>query len=337
MCNEDKKYWALNRKDKYMMSEHLRLLQLAANNDLPDTIDKETDLPLDIFRELVEGGYLKAMDAGEFGEDAYKSPRITMSGREYLERLKSEKRRDVDNILTSQIRLFISHSAADRDLVEKMLEMLRAALDLPASQIRCTSVDGYRLPAGADTEEQLRLEVHEATALVGVISASSLRSLYVAFELGARWGARRPLFPLLAPGTGPNILEGPLASLNALSSESPAQLHQLISDLSSVLQVKSEEPAVYQRYVDAILALPKEARNTHKFDINSTSGVEQGHNLPRLKFFPPFYYADDDPVPFCPACWEIDRVRIHYSPPLRSGGESRYICPRCSRKIDVQG
>lgn len=242
-----------------MMSEHLRLLELAANNGLPDTIDEETGLPLDIVRELVDAGYLKAIDASSFDGDAYMSPKITLPGREYLERLKSEERSDADNMIISQIRLFISHSTADRDLVEGLVEMLRAALSLPASQIRCTSVDGYRLPAGADTAERLRLEVHEAAAFVGVISANSLRSLYVAFELGARWGAKRPLFPLLAPGTDPSILEGPLASLNALSSANRAQLHQLISDLSAVLRVKSEEPAVYQRYVEAVLALSKTA------------------------------------------------------------------------------
>jgi hypothetical protein len=244
-----------------MMNEHLKLLELAVNNALPDTIDKETGLPLNIVRELLDAGYLTAMDTGEFGEDAYMSPRITMSGREYLQHLKSDERSDVNNMVTSPIRLFISHSAADRDLVERLVKLLRAALVLPASQIRCTSVDGYRLPAGVDTAEQLRLEVHEATVLVGVISASSLRSLYVAFELGARWGAKRPLFPLLAPGTNASILEGPLAGLNALSSASSAQLHQLISDLSTVLGIKSEEPAVYQQYVEEVLALSKAAPN----------------------------------------------------------------------------
>jgi hypothetical protein len=242
-----------------MMNEHLKLLELAASNGLPGTIDEKAGLPLDIVRELVEAGYLKAIDASSFEGDAYMSPKITLSGREYLERLKFEQRSDADTMISSPIRLFISHSAADRDLVERLVELLRSALGLPASQIRCTSVDGYRLPAGADTAEQLRLEVHEATAFVGVISASSLRSLYVAFELGARWGAKRPLFPLLAPGTEPSILEGPLASLNALSSASRAQLHQLISDLSAVLRVKSEEPAVYQRHVEAVLALSKVA------------------------------------------------------------------------------
>jgi len=238
-----------------MMSQHMKLLEMAANKALPDKIDEETDIPLDIVRELVEAGYLKAIDASSFDGEAFLSPRITLQGREYLEDLKSERRSETDDMSISPIRLFISHSSVDRELVERLVELLRAALGLPASQIRCTSIDGYRLPAGADTAEQLRIEVHEAVAFVGVISTSSLRSLYVAFELGARWGAKRPLFPLLAPGTDPRILEGPLSSLNALSSANRSQLHQLISDLATVLQVKSEEPAVYQKHVETVLAL----------------------------------------------------------------------------------
>jgi hypothetical protein len=238
-----------------MLSQHMKLLEMAANKSLPDKIDEETDIPLDIVRELVEAGYLKAIGASSFAGDAFLSPKITLQGREYLENLRSERRSETDYMSISPIRLFISHSSVDRDLVERLVELLRAALGLPASQIRCTSIDGYRLPAGADTAEQLRIEVHEAVAFVGVISKSSLRSLYVAFELGARWGAKRPLFPLLAPGTDPHILEGPLSSLNALSSTNRSQLHQLISDLATVLQIKSEEPAVYQKHVEAVLAL----------------------------------------------------------------------------------
>jgi len=320
-----------------MMSEHLKLLQLAANNDLPNTIDEDTGIPLDIFRELLDAGYLKAIDAGSSDGDAYMSPKITLSGREYLESLKSKEGSDVENMVTSQIRLFISHSSADRDLVERLVEMLRAALGLPASHIRCSSVDGYRLPAGANTDEELRLEVHEATALVGVISASSLNSLYVAFELGARWGAKRPLFPLLAPGTDPSILEGPLSSLNALSSANRAQLYQLISDLAKVLHIKSEEPAVYQRHVDAVLALSKDTSTIKNPDSKDFTEAIEEKELPTLKFIQPFYYADGDLVPFCPVCWEIDRKRIHYLPPLQQGLESRYVCPRCNRKIDIQG
>src|SRR5215510_4038610 len=99
--------------------------------------------------------------------------------------------------------LFISHSSKDLQLVRALIDLLRSALSISPEDLRCTSLDGYRLPAGVGTDDQLRLEVHDADAFIGVISYHSLQSLYVVFELGARWGARKHLVPLLAPGVTP--------------------------------------------------------------------------------------------------------------------------------------
>lgn len=86
------------------------------------------------------------------------------------------------------IKIFISHSAHDASIAASLAELFRTAMRLSKSDIRCTSVDGYRLPAGANTDEQLRREVLEAPVLVGLMSHRSFESAYVLFELGARWG-----------------------------------------------------------------------------------------------------------------------------------------------------
>jgi hypothetical protein len=156
----------------------------------------------------------------------------------------------------SLIRVFISHSSKDREFVILLIDLIRSALNFPADQIRCTSVDGYRLPAGASIAEQLRREIHEAQVFIGVISQSSLQSLYMTFELGARWGAQKHLIPLLAPGVAHTLLSSPLADLNALEATAPAQLHQLVGDLAAVLGVATSSPAAYQAQIDAILRLP---------------------------------------------------------------------------------
>jgi hypothetical protein len=154
-------------------------------------------------------------------------------------------------------------------------------------QIRCTSVDGYRLPAGADTDEQLREEALAARAFIGILSSFSLASAYVLFELGARWGTKRHLIPVLAPGTGPQTLRGPLTGLNALSCESAAQLHQLVSEVGETLGIEAESPAVYQDTIDAILfsgrsqegqGVPLQLQRPPS-DV-STSGVGRSGGLP---------------------------------------------------------
>lgn len=151
------------------------------------------------------------------------------------------------------IKLFISHSSEDAELAALFVQLVSTALTMKSQDIRCTSVDGYRLPGGSDTDEQLRDEAIEAECFVGVISPQSLASAYVLFELGARWGARRHLVPLLAPGLKPQALKGPLRGLNALSCDSMADLHQLISELSSRLQIQCEPPAAYQRQLEAVV------------------------------------------------------------------------------------
>jgi len=101
------------------------------------------------------------------------------------------------------ISVFISHSSKDAGLALALIELLKGGLGLLSDQIRCSSVDGYRLPVGVNTEAKLREEVNEARVVIGLITPSSLSSAFVMFELGARWGANQFLAPLLA---GVNLL-----------------------------------------------------------------------------------------------------------------------------------
>jgi hypothetical protein len=138
-----------------------------------------------------------------------------------------------------------------------VVKLLRSALSLPPEAIRATSVDGSRLAGGVDTDEEIRVEVREAEAMVGIISMASLDSLYVVFELGARWGAGLNLIPLMAPGVSPSAIRGPLGGKNALRADNASQLHQLVDELGKLLGIKPHPAAAYQSEVEAILSLAK--------------------------------------------------------------------------------
>lgn len=153
--------------------------------------------------------------------------------------------------------LFISHSSKDLQIVSALVNLIRSSLTIPPEEIRCTSLDGYRLSGGVPIHESLRQEVHEAEAFIGLISYHSLQSTYVAFELGARWGANKNLIPLLAPGFNIHDLKAPLTALNTLSCENAAHLHQLVRELADKLQVKLNPPDRYQQKIDETLALPR--------------------------------------------------------------------------------
>lgn len=145
--------------------------------------------------------------------------------------------------------VFISHSSRDEEIAKRLITLIRSALNLPATSIRCTSVDGYRLPTGISTDERLRQEIHDSVAFIALLTPNSLSSVYVLFELGARWGAGRRLFPLLSGDRPQNLLRGPLAALNALSCENEGQLLQFVDDLAVALGRARESPAVYRKCI----------------------------------------------------------------------------------------
>jgi hypothetical protein len=148
-----------------------------------------------------------------------------------------------------EIKVFISHSSRDQEVVKRIITLVRSALNLSASAIRCTSVDGYRLPAGTPTDEVLRQEIHDSAAFVALITPRSLKSAYVLFEIGGRWATRKPFFPLVCGAETVRLVRGPLASLNCLRCDNEPQLFQFTDELARALRMTLESPAVYHKCI----------------------------------------------------------------------------------------
>lgn len=184
---------------------------------------------------------------------------------------------------TSQLNLFISHSSEESELAELIVELLKMALNLPSKTIRCTSVDGYRLSGGVDSVAQLREEVVATKALVGIISSTSISSLWVVFELGARWGIDKYLLPLMAPGASTDLLSGPLATRHALRSDERGQLLQLVGDIADELGIESEESTVYDKYISKILEYAEEYTPTDTGQIEERTQSQEEVELSLLR------------------------------------------------------
>jgi len=217
------------------------------------------------------------------------------------------------------ILVFISHSSKDADLALALIELLKAGLGLLSNQIRCSSVDGYRLPVGVNSEATLREEVNEAKAVIGLITQSSLSSAFVMFELGARWGANQYLAPLLA-GVKPAELRGPLSLLNALSSSNEAQLHQLLENISAQLGLSLQSAASYTRYISAVKQL---SEGIVAPTVVKLSGKEE------MVFEESVYWKRQNGQregPYCPVCYDDNQKVVHLNPGATRGTYGCGVC-----------
>lgn len=59
--------------------------------------------------------------------------------------------------------------------------------------------------------------------------------------------------------------------------------------------------------------------------------------IKKMQFKKPFYFQEDDPVPFCPHCWERGKNPVHLLGPVKVGAGFRYGCPSCKEFFLIGG
>jgi hypothetical protein len=128
-------------------------------------------------------------------------------------------------------KIFISHRHKDEPVVSALIDCIEYKFRVSQEDIRCTSVDPYRLRVGEDTPNRLRAEITDAEVVLGVLTTDTLDSTYVAFELGSAWGQNVWTCPLLAGGATPAHIPDPIRGLSPLYLSKSADCRKLLSDL----------------------------------------------------------------------------------------------------------
>jgi len=144
-----------------------------------------------------------------------------------------------------ELEIFISHSSSDKKIAKRLIQVLKEALNIDAAKIRCTSVEGYKLEGGVNTDEQLRKEVEESKVFIGIISKISIKSHYVLFELGARWGLKLPFKPVVLTDDDYSILQEPIKNYHILNLSNEQDVIQLLEEISDLLNKPLKSPTVY--------------------------------------------------------------------------------------------
>lgn len=293
-----------NEKATFLLS---KLYSLRKTNQLWDTkmIFEFNQVELDNYDEargvtkiLENNGYVETI-----GTKDGLSAKITSEGKLFWEEnSKPISKKEIE----TNMDIFISHSSQDADTAKLLIDLLKTSLNLSSSKIRCTSVNGYRLPVGASTNDLLKKEVHESKVLIGLISPTSINSAYVLFELGARWGASLPLIPLITSELGSELLKGPLSGINALNCCESAQLQQLVSDLKTQLKISGESPEVYQEKIDLLV------NHSLKEILPPNKNIETSNKSTNKKSNNSSQNNDDKIKPYCEKQWPDDySMRVH--------------------------
>ena len=203
---------------------------------------------------LIDSGLVRGViSRDELGRvRATATTELTPQGHDYLAARRGSE--GAIQITSDSMDVFVSHSSHDAVLAKELVELIVFSLGVSTIRIRCTSVDGFRLEAGVLITDQLQREVFESRVVVALLTPASLKSAYVLFELGARWGAKKKLIPVLAAGASSSDLEGPLKGINALQWDR-AGLMQMLTEVGNFLGRPWGNPAASDGKIENMIRI----------------------------------------------------------------------------------
>jgi hypothetical protein len=128
----------------------------------------------------------------------------------------------------SQRKIFISHATADKELADKLIELLTTGCDISPNHILCTSEPGMGVPIGnANFIEYLQKQMQNPALVILLLSQNYFASPFCLCELGATWGLMLPIFPLVVPPVNKANLKATLLVTQAGYVNDVESLHEL--------------------------------------------------------------------------------------------------------------
>ena len=236
------------------------------HNKVTDPVKVLIELELDeyvphaneIAQELQNSGYLKTISLHK-GKIAIVD--FTIEAKYFVEAFKKEFMENKNTIMAtktdqkeSTLDIFISHSSKDAIIVEQFIELIVKAFKIDESQIRCTSVPGYKLPSGVNVDLILKNEISTSKIFIGFITEKSLESVYVLFELGARWGSEKPFKLITSDASNFKLMQPPLSNHHTVCISNSQELYQILEEIQKELSYNSYKSSSIAKEVEKLLA-----------------------------------------------------------------------------------
>lgn len=128
-------------------------------------------------------------------------------------------------------KLFISHAAHDKALVEAVVDLLEGGVGVPHASIFCSSLKGQSIKPGEDFVGSIRKSLDEATCVLALISEAYYASAFCMCELGGVWLVSKSFLPVLVPPVDYKNLKAVLGGLQVSKIADEGDLDELRDEL----------------------------------------------------------------------------------------------------------
>ena len=100
--------------------------------------------------------------------------------------------------MTKKIRVFVSHAAPDKALVDEVVDLFQLTINVPTDEIFCSSLEGMDIPPGKSFLDYIKEQIQSPEVVVVRLTPNYLASLLCLAER-RDLGADSQHAPILVP------------------------------------------------------------------------------------------------------------------------------------------
>lgn len=142
-------------------------------------------------------------------------------------------------IIMEKIKIFISHSSKDADIIKKLIFVLQNSISgLSDKNIRCTSVNGYKFKSGTEIYQMIKEETNSCELVISAFSENALQSSMVQFETGIAWFLNKAIPIIIEEDLSIEELPKPFQNKQTKYTNKKNDLLDLIDDISEKLNLE---------------------------------------------------------------------------------------------------
>lgn len=96
--------------------------------------------------------------------------------------------------------IFISHSVKDKNIADKLLDLLLVTdIGITSKSVFCSSLEGTGIPEGQNFIDYIKQQIQKPELVIILLTPHYYDSIFCLCELGASWALSLNIFPLIVP------------------------------------------------------------------------------------------------------------------------------------------
>lgn len=136
--------------------------------------------------------------------------------------------------------VFISHAVKNKDIADKLVDLLETGVGISDSDIFCSSLEGLGIPGGTNFVEFIKKQIKDPKVVILLLSEDYFDSQFCLAELGASWVLSHRVVPILVPPIEYGDVKAVLTGVQLLKINDSNSLNQVQSDLIEALGIKGK-------------------------------------------------------------------------------------------------